>query len=1166
MAENETMEDYIMRRFLTVFLSILLMCTTLLTVRIANAEEDNLDIEEIAETIQKNDPEEYKDNETDPGIQEDLAYDYSQDNEALPEKNPSYDDLNVSPTNGTAYAVLTAEGELIFFRSFETYSNNTNRTVKDIYDNAYAGIVYSGFETSSYSWDSPSPWRSKYESIKKAYVAPNQIIKPKSTAYWFAYCSNMTSFASEGFDTSSVTDMMGMFRQCYSLTSLSLSSFDTSNVTNMDYMFGLCDSLTSLDVSGFDTSNVTSMRGMFTGCESLTSLDLDNFNTANVTSMYEMFNECGSLTYLNVSSFDTSKVTEMGYMFALGMRDETGQLFSALTELDVSNFDTSNVTDMHLMFGWCTSLTALNLSNFDTSKVDYMWGMFTVCSSLSSLDLSNFDTSNVVSMDSLFYECSSLNSIKLGFGFTKWIDNAYLPSGTWVNKEKDLSKTETELYNNYPSNASAWSGTWVRDISTVGDAYAVLTSEKDLIFFRSFETYTNGVSTTAKDIYDNSYSGIVYTGFETNSYDDGSRVPWFSERTTIKKVYVAKKQIIKPISFSYWFARFEAMTSFDASGFDTSEVTDMYFMFFDCSSLSTVDLSSFDTSKVTRLSFMFYDCTSLTEIDLSNLNTSKVTTMGQMFYNCSSLTSVNINSFDLSSVESMGHMFYGCSSLKSLDLSNLDTSRVEFFDNMFNGCSSLEILDFSKFNTANATDMKDMFVGCDSLNTVVLGTGFIKWNDDAKLPEGDWVNKSLELTKTETELQEQYPSHASEWAGTWIKKVFISSISLNEHELILDISDEKTLIATILPEDATFKELVWSSSDPLVVSVDQNGNIKALSPGEATITVSTTDGSDLSDSCTAAVNEPIPESNYIRIYRESRLSESLKTADELKKTLGIERFSNIIIAKDSDFADALSGSYLAAQKRAPILLVGNSGYDEAYEYIFGSLEQNGTVYILGSSSAVPSSFEEGLDPSITVKRLAGSSRYMTNLEILKEAGMTESKDIIVVTGSDFADSLSAGAVGLPILMVDKALKNSQKKFLEANVKANNGHIYILGQEASVSADLEKLLKTYGKTTRIGGSSRWVTTRLVAEEFFDSSEYVTLAYGEGFQDGLIASPLAYALRSPLFLVSSTKTYQAKIYVNNTHPDKAYIVGSKDFISDEAARKILMIDESAVITER
>lgn len=88
------------------------------------------------------------------------------------------------------------------------------------------------------------------------------------------------------FDTSSVTDMYGMFYVCSNLTTVPL--FDTSSLTDMNYMFGNCTSLTSVPL--FNTSNVNIMSYAFKGCSSLVSIPL--FNTSKVTHTPEMFMDC----------------------------------------------------------------------------------------------------------------------------------------------------------------------------------------------------------------------------------------------------------------------------------------------------------------------------------------------------------------------------------------------------------------------------------------------------------------------------------------------------------------------------------------------------------------------------------------------------------------------------------------------------------------------------------------------------------------------------------------------------------------------------------------------------------------------------------------------------------------------------------------------------------
>ena len=73
-----------------------------------------------------------------------------------------------------------------------------------------------------------------------------------------------------------------------------------------------------------------------------------------------------------------------------------------------------------------------------------------------------------------------------------------------------------------------------------------------------------------------------------------------------------------------------------------------------------------------------------------------------------------------------------------------------------------------------------------------------------------------------------------------VKKSVISvlSITLNESELTLTVGESVTLIATVLPENATDKTVTWKSEKEEVASVDGNGNVKALSKGQTTIIAS----------------------------------------------------------------------------------------------------------------------------------------------------------------------------------------------------------------------------------------------------------------------------------------------------------------------------------------
>ncbi len=175
----------------------------------------------------------------------------------------------------------------------------------------------------------------------------------------------------------------------------------------------------------------------------------------------------------------------------------------------------------------------------------------------------------------------------------------------------------------------------------------------------------------------------------------------------------------RPVSCAYWFAEFTELTKIEGiANLNTSKVTDMNSIFFDCHSLENLDLSNFDTSNVTDMSEMFKGGESLDRLDLSSFDTSNVTDMSCMFSWCG-LASLNISSFNTSKVTDMSGMFHGCVSLDSLDLSSFDTSNVTCMSEMFHICG-LTSLDLSSFNTSKVTDMSCMFSACEGLTNLDL--------------------------------------------------------------------------------------------------------------------------------------------------------------------------------------------------------------------------------------------------------------------------------------------------------------------------------------------------------------------------------------------------------------------------------------------------------------
>ena len=81
----------------------------------------------------------------------------------------------------------------------------------------------------------------------------------------------------------------------------------SSPVTTLYHFFAVDDdpnavNITSIDFSNFDSSSVTNIAGMFYNCKNLESLDISNFNTLLVTNSEMMFDGLDSINYINLSN------------------------------------------------------------------------------------------------------------------------------------------------------------------------------------------------------------------------------------------------------------------------------------------------------------------------------------------------------------------------------------------------------------------------------------------------------------------------------------------------------------------------------------------------------------------------------------------------------------------------------------------------------------------------------------------------------------------------------------------------------------------------------------------------------------------------------------------------------------------------------------------------
>lgn len=97
--------------------------------------------------------------------------------------------------------------------------------------------------------------------------------------------------------------------------------------------------------------------------------------------------------------------------------------------------------------------------------------------------------------------------------------------------------------------------------------------------------------------------------------------------------------------------------------------------------------------------------------------------------------------------------------------------------------------------------------------------------------------------------------------------VLVGSVNVNPAALNLTEGDARALTATVGPENATNRAVVWTSSNPSVAAVDGNGVVTALRAGSAVITATAIDGGGASGSCTVAVSAYVdPFESYYPDY------------------------------------------------------------------------------------------------------------------------------------------------------------------------------------------------------------------------------------------------------------------------------------------------------------
>lgn len=463
------------------------------------------------------------------------------------------------------------------------------------------------------------------------------------------------------------------------------------------------------------------------------------------------------------------------------------------------------------MFSGHTELQSIDFRNVDSSEVTNMNSMFSRCTGLNSLDLSMLDTSNVTDMGFMFYRCEALTNLTLGGSFD--------------------------------------------------------------------------------------------TGSVTNMW--------------------------------YMFNTCEALSSLDVTGFNTSSVTNMEEMFSGCLALTSLDLSSFDMSSATRVGDWLSGASGITVIKTPiNLSAYAGTPFdihsGRLTYMEEGVTPIvkyTLLPQNLSASKTLVRYYYP----KSITVD--PTSKSIAVNEEFTITPTILPATTTEPDVTWTSD-KPSVVTVDSngkVKGISAGTATITAktvNDieatctvtvtNADIPVTsitvEPTSKSIVVNDEFTIIPTVLPSDATDKSVTWstnkasvatvdsngkvkglavgtatitaktsnnltatcevtvtnaIKPV--TSIAVEPTSKSIAVDEEFTIVPTVLPTDATDKNVTWSSDKPGIATVDASGKVKGIAVGTATITAKTSN--NLTATCQVTVSAAPSPSYSLRVV-DNRTSPS----------------------------------------------------------------------------------------------------------------------------------------------------------------------------------------------------------------------------------------------------------------------------------------------------
>ena len=698
---------------------------------------------------------------------------------------------------------------------------------------------------------------------------PNSVISIGQ--YAFSGCSSLASLTIP----KSVTTIGGnAFDGCSGLTSITVASGNTiyNSRNNSNAIIETASNTLILGCMNTVIPNSVTTIGQsaFRGCSGLTSVNIPNSVT---TIGQSAFRDCTGLTGIEIPN----SVTTIGSSAFYGC--------SGLTSVTIPNSVTSIE---HSTFYNCSSMASVTIGNSVTSIGS---SAFYRCTGLTNITIPNSVTSIG---DRAFYQCTSLASISItnpNFDITFGEDVFY---GTaWFNNQPDGVVYIGLIAYRYKGIEPENSSITLRD-GTIGIAgYA----------FNECYNLTNiNIPNSVKYIGDHAFTGTSLTSVNIPNSISSIGDYAFSRCGLTRVTIPNSATYIGEGVFSECFGLTSVTLPYTIK-------TIVPFMFYGCMRLTQIDIPN----SVTSIGeYAFYGCSGLTSVTIPNSVTSigngafsdcynlssvtignSVTHIGESAFGCMgfigdyifgsycNLTNIVVASDNTTydsrnncnaiietasntlivgganttipnSVTSIGnYAFDGCCP-REIDIPNSVTYIGDYAFYNWIGLISItipnsvtyigdEAFGHNEYHYSGGGDPYDVYSYILDPSQVKLGNDIFRWWDFFPILHVPHGSSQAYLTD-------------GRWCpfDTIVEIDLAMSIEINVTMTSLNVGKTFQLSAIVLPSNS-IKTVTWTSSNPAVATVDADGLVSAHAIGTATITAMTTDGSNLSATCTVKI-------------------------------------------------------------------------------------------------------------------------------------------------------------------------------------------------------------------------------------------------------------------------------------------------------------------------